>query len=149
MKEAGMGLWKRTPNIEAVNARLLDGAAGQFGIRITAILPDALQAEMTVGPHHLQPNGILHGGVSVVLSETLGTLCTVLASPEGQTAVGIEVNANHLAMVRAGETVRAECRPMHAGRRTQVWQTEIRRADGRLACVSRLTCAVLDSGSQA
>jgi 1,4-dihydroxy-2-naphthoyl-CoA hydrolase len=79
----------------------------------------------------------------VVLAETLGTLGAILALPEGEIAVGIEVNANHLAMVRAGDVLRATCRPLHTGHRTQVWQTEIRRADGRIACVSRLTCAVI------
>jgi 1,4-dihydroxy-2-naphthoyl-CoA hydrolase len=82
----------------------------------------------------------------VVLAETLGSLATILTLPEGQRAVGIEINANHLAPVLPGQTVTAECRPFHTGRRTQVWQTEIRRADGKLACVSRLTCAVLEGG---
>ncbi|HEV7264816.1 MAG TPA: hotdog fold thioesterase [Falsiroseomonas sp.] len=139
-----MGVWKRAATPEEVNARLsAAGASAVFGIRVTAILPDAVRAEMTIGPQHLQPHGIVHGGVSVVLAETLGTLACILALPEGQHAVGIEVNANHLAVMRPGEIVTAECRPLHTGRRTQVWQTEIRRADGRLACVSRLTCAVL------
>lgn len=139
-----MAIWKRAATVEAANAKLAQGASGVFGIRITEILADAVRAEMTIGPQHLQPHGIVHGGVSVVVAETLGTFCTILALPEGRHAVGIEVNANHLAMMRPGETVTAECRPLHTGRRTQVWQTEIRRADGRLACVSRLTCAVLD-----
>jgi 1,4-dihydroxy-2-naphthoyl-CoA hydrolase len=140
-----MSIWKKAATPEAVNAKLSQGASGVFGIRVTAILPDSVQAEMTIGPQHLQPHGIVHGGVSVVLSETLGTLCTILTLPEGRRAVGIEVNANHLAMMRPGETVTAECRPLHTGRTTQVWQTEIRRADGKLACVSRLTCAVIDA----
>jgi 1,4-dihydroxy-2-naphthoyl-CoA hydrolase len=143
-----MSIWKRPATPEAVNAKLAQGASGVFGIRVTAILPDSVQAEMTIGPQHLQPHGIVHGGVSVVVAETLGTLCCILALPEGRHAVGIEVNANHLAAMRAGETVTAECRPFHTGRRTQVWQTEIRRADGKLACVSRLTCAVIDQADQ-
>ena len=70
-------------------------------------------------------------------------MAAYLASPEGFRAVGIEINANHLAAVPEGDVVTAECRPFHTGRSTQVWQTEIRRSDGRLACVSRLTCAVV------
>jgi 1,4-dihydroxy-2-naphthoyl-CoA hydrolase len=68
----------------------------------------------------------------------------VLTLPEDRHAVGLEINANHLAAVLPGQTVRAACRPFHTGRTTQVWQTEIRRADGKLACVSRLTCAVIE-----
>jgi 1,4-dihydroxy-2-naphthoyl-CoA hydrolase len=86
----------------------------------------------------------LHGGASVVLAETLGSLATTLTLPEGQQAVGLEVNANHVSAVPEGESVTALCRPLHLGRRTQVWQTEIHRANGKLACVSRLTTAVLD-----
>jgi 1,4-dihydroxy-2-naphthoyl-CoA hydrolase len=137
-------LWKRPTDIDAINARIARGAGGVFGIRITAFGSDSLEAEMLVEAQHLQPFGLLHGGVSVVLAETLGSLATVLTLPEGRRAVGIEINANHLAPVLPGQTVTAECRPFHTGRRTQVWQTEIRRADGKLACVSRLTTAVLE-----
>jgi 1,4-dihydroxy-2-naphthoyl-CoA hydrolase len=137
-------LWKQPANPDEINARLAAGVAGLLGIRVTEVLPDALRAEMPVEARHLQPFGLLHGGVSVVLAETLGSLATVLTLPEGRRAVGIEINANHLAPVLPGQTVTAECRPFHTGRRTQVWQTEIRRADGKLACVSRLTTAVLE-----
>jgi 1,4-dihydroxy-2-naphthoyl-CoA hydrolase len=91
----------------------------------------------------VQPWRVLHGGVSVAVSETLGSVGAYMAVPEGFHVVGIEINANHLASVPEGQEVTAECRPLHTGRSTQVWQTEIRRADGRLACVSRITCAVL------
>jgi len=140
------GLWKRAATPEDLNARLMSGPAGHFGIRITAIEPDAVIAEMAVDARHLQPFGILHGGVSVVVSETLGSMACFLTLPEGEICVGLEINANHLAQVRQGDTVTATCRPMHTGRRTQVWQTEIRRADGKLACVSRITCAVIEGG---
>jgi 1,4-dihydroxy-2-naphthoyl-CoA hydrolase len=137
-------IWQRQASLEAINARLARGAAGVFGITVTALLPDALQAEMPVEARHLQPMGALHGGVSVVLAETLGTLGCILALPEDRRAVGLEVNANHMASVAPGQVVTALCRPLHLGRTTQVWQTEIRRADGKLACVSRLTCAVIE-----
>jgi 1,4-dihydroxy-2-naphthoyl-CoA hydrolase len=140
-------LWKRAMTPEALTARIGRGVGGLLGIRITAVLPDALQAEMPVDERHLQPFGLLHGGVSVVLSETLGSVATIMTLPEGLHAVGIEVNANHLAAVKGGQVVTAECRPLHTGRRTHVWQTEIRRADGKLACVSRLTTAVIDAAA--
>jgi 1,4-dihydroxy-2-naphthoyl-CoA hydrolase len=139
-----MSIWKRSTTPEALNARMEGTAAGVFGIRVTAITGDSIIAEMAVQSHHLQPHGILHGGVSVVLAETIGTMATVLAVPPGRVAVGMEINANHVAPVPAGQTVTATCRPLHTGRTTQVWQTEIRRADGRLACISRMTCAVID-----
>ena len=137
------GIWRRAATPEELNARLRRGVVELLGIRIVAVEPDGLVGEMAVEERHLQPFGLLHGGVSVVLAETLGSLGAILALPEGETAVGLEVNANHLAAVHAGDTLRAVCRPIHVGRRTQVWQTEIRRADGKLACVSRLTCAVI------
>jgi len=137
-------LWKRATTPEELNARLTSGPAEHFGIRITAIEDDSLVATMTVDTPHLQPFGILHGGVSVVVSETLGSMACFLTLPEGEICVGLEINANHLAQVRKGDTVTATCRPLHTGRRTQVWQTEIRRGDGKLACVSRITCAVIE-----
>ncbi len=121
-----MIIWKRPATPEAIEARLADSLPGAFGIHILEVGPDFLRAEMPVDRRHVQPYGILHGGASVVLAETLGSIATTLTLPEGQHAVGLEVNAKHL------------------GRRTQVWQTEIHRPNGKLACVSRLTTAVLD-----
>lgn len=144
MSGAGMAIWRRAVTPDQLSERIAGGASGVFGIRVTAIGPDHIEAEMPIGAQHLQPFGLVHGGVSVVLSETLGTMGCILTLAEGQHAVGIEVNANHLAAMRPGETARATCRPLHLGRRTQVWQTEIHRADGKLACVSRLTCAVIE-----
>jgi 1,4-dihydroxy-2-naphthoyl-CoA hydrolase len=138
-----MSIWKRLGTPEQVNARIAGCMPGLLGIRITAVGDDHLEAEMPVDARHAQPFGILHGGCSVVLSETLGSIACAMTLDEGFRAVGIEVNANHLAGVKIGESVTAICRPFHVGRTTQVWQTEIRRADGKLACVSRLTCAVV------
>jgi 1,4-dihydroxy-2-naphthoyl-CoA hydrolase len=137
-------IWKRVTTPEAITTRISASIAGHLGIRITELRPDAMVAEMPVNERHLQPQGVLHGGVSVVLAETLGTIACILTLPEGRNAVGLEVNANHVASVKPGQMVTAVCRPLHTGSRTQVWQTEIRRADGKLACVSRLTCAVLE-----
>ena len=139
----GMKVWKRDATVEAVQERLRGCMPGLLDIRILEMGEDVIRAEMPVDSRHAQPFGLLHGGASVVLSETLGSIATLLASPEGTRDVGIEVNANHMLPVPVGQTVTGECRPMHLGRTTQVWQTEIRRADGRLACVSRLTCAVI------
>jgi 1,4-dihydroxy-2-naphthoyl-CoA hydrolase len=140
-----MSIWKRPATPEEIHARMEHSVAGLLGIRIAEIGPDFIRATMPVDHRHCQPFGLLHGGVSVVLSETLGSMACIMTLPEGRHAVGIEVNANHIAGVPVGQSVTAECRPFHTGRSTQVWQTEIRREDGRLACVSRLTCAVVES----
>lgn len=140
-----MPIWRRPATPDIIQSRLADSLPGAFGIRILEIGPDFLRAEMPVDRRHVQPYGILHGGASVVLAETLGSIATILTLPEGQHAVGLEVNANHLSAVPEGETVTALCRPLHLGRRTQVWQTDIERPNGKLACVSRLTTMVLDA----
>jgi len=139
-----VSIWKRPATPGAIEARYADSLPGLLGIRILEIGPDYLRAAMPVDSRHRQPFGALHGGASAALSETLGSICGALVLPPGGRCVGIEVNANHLAAVREGETVEAVCRPLHVGRATSVWQTEIRRADGRLACVSRLTVAVIE-----
>lgn len=139
-----MTIWRSPPDPAAMERRFGGSLPGHFGIRILEVGPDFIRAEMPVDERHIQPFGILHGGASVVLSETLGSMASNMTLPEGRMAVGLEVNANHIAPVPKGETVSALCTPFHLGRNTQVWQTEIRRADGRLACVSRLTTAVVD-----
>lgn len=139
-----MTIWTRDHDLEGMQARFAGSLPGHFGIRILEVGPDFLRAEMPVDDRHVQPYGILHGGASVVLAETLGSIASTLTLPEGRRAVGLEVNANHVSAVPKGEVVTAVCRPLHLGRTTQVWQTEIRRADGKLACVSRLTTAVVE-----
>jgi 1,4-dihydroxy-2-naphthoyl-CoA hydrolase len=138
-------IWQKPVDAAEMTARMAATLCGLLGIRILAFGPDWVSAEMPVDARHIQPAGILHGGASVVLAETLGSMACYLAVPEGKGCVGLEVNANHIAAVPLGQTVTAICRALHVGRTTQVWQTEIRRADGRLACVSRLTCAVIDA----
>lgn len=140
-----MSLWQRTDTPEAMRARAEGSVVGLFDIRVTEIGPDYLVAEMPVDHRHVQPMGILHGGASVVLAETVGSTAANLALPEGRYAVGLEVNANHLAPVRAGDRVTATCRPLMVGRSVQVWSIEIRRGDGTLTCVSRLTTAARDA----
>lgn len=138
-----MTLWHGTPSIEAIHARFAGTAMDTLDIRITEIGPDFLRGAMPVDKRHIQPFGLLHGGVSLVLSETLGSTAAKLAAPPDRQIVGLEINANHLAAVREGEHVTGICRAFHIGRTTQVWQTEITRPDGKLSCVSRLTVAVL------
>lgn len=113
----------------------------------TEVGDDYLKAEMPVSAATVQPFRILHGGASVALAETLGsvagTLC--LSDLSAQQAVGLEINANHLRSVREGGRVSGVCRPVRIGRQIQVWQIEISDEKGRLACISRLTVAVVST----
>ncbi len=134
-------IWRRPATPAEINALHANTLPGLLGIAVTEMGPDWLRAEMPVDSRHIQPFGLMHGGASVVLAETIGSVCAFLALPEGQSAVGVEVNANHLAAVRAGDRVSALVRPLQLGRSIQVWNIEITRGDGRLACVARLTTA--------
>lgn len=133
------GIWRRAGDPESFARSAAGCLPGMLGIRILEIGPDFVRASMPVAAAHLQPHGILHGGASVVLAETVGSYCANLAAEPGGHCVGVEVNANHLASVVAGDEVTALCRPVRLGRQVQVWTIEIRRGDGTLTCVSRLT----------
>jgi len=128
--------------LDDLNALSRDTAMVPLGIAFTAIGPDWLRGTMPVDARTRQPYGLLHGGASVLLAETLGSTAGGLCVGEDEGVVGIEINANHLAGVREG-TVTGTARPLHVGRSTQVWEIRIEDAHGRLACVSRLTLAVV------
>ena len=118
--------------------------SGHLGIRFTEIGPDFVRATMPVTEQTRQPFGQLHGGASVTLAETIGSVASLMCVDEQQfLCVGQEVNANHLRGKAAG-TVTATARPFHLGSRSHVWHIEIRDEDERLVCVSRLTMAVVE-----
>jgi 1,4-dihydroxy-2-naphthoyl-CoA hydrolase len=124
-----------------------DNTLGQaLGIEFTAVGDDFLAATMPVNANTVQPFRILHGGASVALAETLGSVASTLCIEDWakKTAVGLEINANHLKSVREGGTVTGTCRPIRVGRQVHVWQIEIRDERGNLCCVSRLTVAVVE-----
>jgi uncharacterized protein (TIGR00369 family) len=129
-------------SLAALNAQSRDTAIAQLGIVFTELGPDFLCATMPVDARTRQPFGLLHGGASVLLAETLGSTAGNLCVGEDSLCVGIEINANHLVAVREGE-VRGTARALHVGRSTQVWEIRITDDGGRLACVSRLTLAVV------
>lgn len=139
-----MAIWKRHPDIAEVHGRQEGTVNGLLGLRITEVGDDWLRGEMPVDERHVQPFGILHGGVSVVLAETLGSLASILCCEDDQMAVGLEINANHLLPVPKGDRITGECRAVRVGRAVHVWNIEIRRGDGRLSCVSRLTTAIVE-----
>lgn len=135
-------IWKRPASVAALQ-QLHVGTVGEWlGIEFTEVGDDFLSARLPVDARTRQPMGILHGGVSVVLAETLGSCGAALASPSGYRAVGLDINANHLRSVGAG-WVCGTARPIHIGRSTHVWQIDLRDDQGRLSCVSRITMAIL------
>src|SRR4249919_977149 len=132
----------RTITVEGLNALSRGTAMEPLGIVFTEIGPDFVRGTMPVDARTRQPYGLLHGGASVLLAETLGSTAGGLCVEQGQGVVGIEINANHLAGVRDG-LVTGTARALHVGRSTQVWEVRIEDERGRLACVSRLTLAVV------
>ncbi|ASV19878.1 1,4-dihydroxy-2-naphthoyl-CoA hydrolase [Klebsiella sp. 10982] len=135
-------IWKRQATLEQLN-RLGEGnMVGLLDIRFETFTDDTLEATMPVDGRTQQPFGLLHGGASVVLAETLGSVAGYLCSEGEQKVVGLEVNANHIRSARGGR-VRGVCKALHVGARHQVWQIEIFDEQARLCCASRLTTAVI------
>ena len=137
-----MAVWTTPPTLEQLNARSQGCSVSHLGIEFTEIGPDYLCARVPVDERTKQPYGLLHGGVSVVLAETLGSMAAVLACPPGHRAVGLDINANHLRAVTSG-WVTGTARPVHIGRTTQVWQIDMCNDAGQPTCVSRITMAIL------
>lgn len=139
-----MMLWKRRTTLAALNAGCQNTLVSHLGIVFTRLTDNTLEATMPVDERTHQPFGLLHGGASVVLAETVGSTAGWLCTEDEESAVGVEINASHLRSVRAGE-VRGVCCALHAGRRHQVWQIEIFDSQRRLCCSARLTTSVLSS----
>ncbi|MBD7987544.1 hotdog fold thioesterase [Luteimonas sp. Sa2BVA3] len=135
-------IFRRGLDLAALNALSRGTAIEALGIEFVDIGDDRLVATMPVDPRTVQPYGLLHGGASVLLAETLGSSAGNMCVAEGEVCVGLEINANHVRAVREGR-VTGTARPLHLGRSTQVWEIRIEDARGRLACVSRLTLAVV------
>lgn len=135
-------LFRKGTTLEALNAVSRDTAIDALGIVFTDLGDDYLRGTMPVNARTVQPYGLLHGGASVLLAETLGSSAGNLCVADDAICVGIEINANHLLGVRDG-VVTGTARPLHVGRSTQVWDIRIEDAQGRLTCISRLTLAVV------
>lgn len=133
----------------ALNARMPHTLGGTLGIEVLEATGQQVVARMPVGPAVHQPFGILHGGASVALAETVASIGAYLAAPEGHMAVGLEINANHLRPMVQG-WVKATATPIHQGRTTQVWQIHLEdEGSGKAVCTSRCTLAVLPMPSEA
>lgn len=139
-----MSIWKVDIEVGQMNAMAPGSMLAATGIEFTERGPDFLKARMPVDERTKQPFGILHGGASLVLAETVGSAAAQMCvDPERQTCVGLDINANHLKSVRGG-FVYATGTPIHIGKRTQVWQIFIHDEEDDQVCIARLTVAVLD-----
>ena len=143
-----MSIWKRSATPEELTEVGSKSLPGYLGIVFTEIGADFLRATMPVNAHTHQPFGLLHGGASVALAETLGSIGSMLCIDVGRfMAVGQEINANHIRGMASG-MVTATARPYHLGRTSHVWHIELRDEREQLVCVSRLTIAVVERRDQ-
>lgn len=141
-----MSLWRTTPNIDQLNAAGKNTISEVLDIRFESFDDESLTASMVVDHRTHQPFGLLHGGASVVLAETVGSMAAYLCVDTSKFyCVGLEINANHLRGVRSGR-VSAVARPVHIGRTTHVWDIRLTDDSGKLNCISRLTIAVVPLG---
>lgn len=142
-----MSIWFKPYTIKDIQWMLNDNMCTTIGIEITEITPDSIKGKMPVDHRTVQPMKILHGGASVALAETLGSVGSNLIVDNSKYAcVGLDINANHLRPASSGY-VYAEAKPIHIGKKTHVWSIEIKNEAGKLVCISRLTMAVVEISS--
>ena len=137
-----MPIWKKPITLELCTETSANTAVSHLGIEFVEVGDDFLSARVPVDERTCQPFGLLHGGVSVVLAETLGSIGAFYACPEGHRGVGLDINANHIRAATSG-WVTGTARPVHIGRTKQVWQIDMVTDAGELTCVSRITMAIL------
>ena len=137
-----MSIWKQPVTVQLLTANSINTASDHLGIEFIEVGDDFISARVPVDHRTIQPYGLLHGGVSMVLAETLGSCGAAYAAPAGHRVVGLDINANHLKSATSG-WVTGVARPVHIGRTTQVWAIELHNDKGELTCVSRITMAVL------
>ena len=136
-------LWFGDADVNAINTRPKNHIGALLGIEFTQLGDDFIKATMPVDARTHQPFGILHGGASVVLAESLGSIASsLIIDPEKYMAVGLEVNANHLRPVKSG-LVTGVCTAIHIGGKTHIWDIKIYDDKGKMNCISRLTVAIV------
>jgi len=139
-----MGIFKAGVTVDYLNQWSRNTMAENIGFEFTQIGDDFLMARMPVDKRTQQPLGLLHGGASVAMAETMGSVAaTLCVDADKQFCVGLDINANHLRSVKQG-FVTGVTRPIHIGKKTQVWEIRITNEAGELVCISRITMAVLD-----
>jgi len=142
-----MTIWRSLRSVEELNSGRAGTMLEQLGIEFTEISDEFIRGTMPVDGRTRQPYGLLHGGASVALAETLGSMGAAMCIDTGEyQCVGQEINANHLRPARSG-LVTGTARPVHLGGRTQVWTIDIVNELRRLVCTSRLTVAIVRRGS--
>jgi 1,4-dihydroxy-2-naphthoyl-CoA hydrolase len=138
-----MAIWKQSPSIDQINASSRNTLVDTLGMRVIEVGDDFIRGTMPVDARTRQPFGLLHGGASVALAETLGSLAGNLClDTTREVAVGLDINATHVRAVTQG-VVTGTARALHIGRATQVWEIRIEDEKQRLVCISRLTLAVV------
>jgi len=135
-------VWTQDISVQVLTDIHVGTAVQHLGMEFLEVGDDFITARVPVDARTKQPYGLLHGGVSVVLAETLGSCGAAFSCPPGHRAVGLDINANHLKGATSG-WVMGTTRPVHIGRTTQVWQIDLKNDAGELTCVSRITMAVL------
>ena len=141
-----MSIWLVQSTLEGLNGFSRNTMIEHIGIEFLEIGDDYIKARMPVDHRTIQPLGFLHGGASVALAETLGSVAAYLCVDASQkTCVGLDINANHIRSVTSG-FVYGIVRPIHIGGSTQVWEIRITNEQDKLVCISRITMAVLDKG---
>lgn len=139
-----MSIWKSEITFEKITKIRENTMVGHLGIEFTEIGDDYLKGKMPVNHKTIQPYGIMHGGASCVLAETLGSVgATYTVDMNKQVTVGLSINTNHIRMIREG-FVYGTARPLHIGRSTQIWEIDIINDEEALISLSRLTLAVID-----
>jgi 1,4-dihydroxy-2-naphthoyl-CoA hydrolase len=142
-----MAIWHEKPTIEYLRDRSKGTLVEHIGIEFLEIGEDYIEAKMPVDKRTIQPYGILHGGASLVLAETLGSVAaTLCVDTRKERCVGMEINANHVRSVSSG-FVYGVTRPIHVGRTTHIWEIKISDEEDDLVCVSRLTLAIVKNES--
>ena len=138
-----MSIWKQSTDLDRINAWNHNTLVEHLGMRVTEIGADYVRGTMPVDARTRQPFGLLHGGASVALAESLGSLAGNLCiDVTTEMAIGLDINANHVRAATAG-VVTGTARSLHLGRTTQVWEIRIEDERARLVCISRLTLAVV------
>lgn len=139
-----MSIWFKPYTVIDIQGLLKNNMAESLGIEITEITPDSVKGKMPVDHRTKQSMNILHGGASAALAETLGSIASnLMVDSTKYSCVGLDINANHLRPVSSG-FVFAEAKPIHIGKKTQVWSIEIKNEEGKMVCISRLTMAVIE-----
>ncbi len=142
-----MGIWLTKVTPDEINQLAPGTIVERIGIEFVEVGHDYLKARMPVDERTVQPARILHGGASVVLAETLGSVAAYLCiDPAHKTAVGLDINANHVRSVRQGH-VTGKVTPLHLGNATHIWQISIHDERERLVCIARITMAILDQNN--